>query len=85
MSDTDTYTIQRIDKAHGLAVWSFIGIVVPLIGLILAYYAQSILKSLDKEHASEHELGRIKSINSISSVGFLLSLICSIIWVIKLA
>lgn len=81
----DNYVISRIDKAHGLAAWSYVGILITLIVLILAGYSQSTLKTIDQEKASMHELNRIKSIYSLSSVGFVLSIIATIIWVIKIA
>ena len=85
MSDSSDYITQRIDKAHGLAAWSYLGIIIPLIGIILAGYSQSIINSIDREKASKHDVGRIKGIQSLGSVGFILSIIVTIIWLVKLA
>lgn len=67
------YTVREIRKANSLANWSFIGIIAPLIGWVLAGVASSSLKDLPE--LDVHRQRRIDSIRAKIRTSVTLSII----------
>jgi hypothetical protein len=82
MEKNNYYILGRMDKAQGLAAWSFSGILIPFLGLILAGYSQSILNSIDKNKLNITNLNRYNQIMSTGTISFFFSIVSFVIWVI---
>lgn len=75
MSD---YTAREIRKANTLANWSFVGVITPLVGWILAAIANSSLKDLSD--VDERRQRRINSIKDKLAFSITLSILVLILW-----
>lgn len=77
MSTDVDYEREDANKALSLAMWSYLGLIVPLIGLILGGYSLSLVKGLP----TEGKIGRkVKSARRHSKVAIFLSILIAVSW-----
>jgi len=78
---------QTFDKARQYAYWSYTGLLIPVIGIILSALSLSTLKALKPTRDEEAEYYRVKQVAEVgmrlSVVLLVLSIAGAIIWAVN--
>jgi hypothetical protein len=69
---------QDANKAVGLALWSYVGLVIPLVGWILAGYSRALVRDLPPDSGVVGR--RVRTARFHSSVSVLLSILVILAW-----